>query len=148
LLNPNEEDPTVPLTYVQSERRLREEAVNAFKSFGGEGEEDEDEDDVLEVKGGGKLVEGGGEAGDEYRKFMLEMGGGEEEVRKVLGIVTNEAVSNGEDESSDEEERIVKLETKPAKKAKKGEVTGVKKARKAKADDDFLMKWVITLISV
>jgi protein KRI1 len=104
---------------VQSERRLREEAVNAFKSFGGGDPEDEGED-VLEIKASGVAVENGE---DEYRRFMVEMGGGEEEVRKVLGANT-----------SSSPEPAAKVEVPIDVKVK------VKKERKEKADDDFLMK--------
>lgn len=72
---------------------------------------------------------------EEYRKFLLEMGGGEEEVRKILGM-GDQPVSKAR--LSDEEDiEGVAAVTQPKKLTKRAIK---KKERKAKEDDDFLMK--------
>jgi protein KRI1 len=86
----------------------------------------------------------GGEEDDEdeaYRGFLLEMGGGESEVRHALGMADQPFTHNRED-SEDEAEVTekkskkkdkVSAEEKEAKKAQR-------RAKKAQADEDFLME--------
>lgn len=70
---------------------------------------------------------------------MLEFGGGEEEVRKILGMGDQPAILKvlGDEEEEGEEEKsaVSKIEKEEMKRQKQE-----KKAKKAKDDDDFLMK--------
>jgi protein KRI1 len=162
--------PDQPLTHVQSQYRLKKEAVAAFSALAAE--DSDDEGDFVPVKRagpkGGAGAEGVGKAGEdeelgeeeEYRRFLLDMGGGEEEVRELLktgatGSGFREDTPEGEEGSADgktvKEEKKIK-EGKKSKKEKKEKENEKGKgnklsneertARKAKEDDDFLMKWV------
>ena len=74
-----------------------------------------------------------------YRQFLLEMGGGEDEVRKILGIGENpvNTVRIDEDEVEAEEGAPIEAEGKKKKKKVKSEKS---REKKAKQDDDFLME--------
>jgi protein KRI1 len=128
-----------PLTHVESQYRLRNEAVSAFKALA------DDEDDGDEDEEAGGLVKREREEAaidvddEEYRRFLLEMGGGEEEVRKILGMgdqpIKTARVSDEEDEGTALDAGTgVKPEKKKKKKSAKSQ------ERKAKQDDEFLMK--------
>lgn len=123
------------LTNVQTERLVRAEALSAFHTFA---DEDEEEGDfqLKPRKGGDDQIKE--EDDGEYRRFMLEMGGGEEEIRRVLGTAKHPATrfpSNGgldedDDAASEAEEKRERPVTKGAR------------DQKVEEDDDFLMKWV------
>ena len=126
------------MTNVQSERLLRADAISAFHALADEAEEqncdfepkkrEKDEDEALADD-------------EEYRRFLLEMGGGEDEVRRVLGM--GDQPVNGLRPISDEDE-IDDGEEKEEEEAKvnvgwaKGHVK--RTARKTEVDDNFLMK--------
>ncbi|OCF34319.1 hypothetical protein I316_03833 [Kwoniella heveanensis BCC8398] len=145
----NEDDdendrPEEPLTHVQSERLLRQEAVSAFKALG----DDEDDDDAGEfIQKRHKEDEDVEQDDIEYRQFLLEMGGGEAEVRKVLGM-GDQPVSGVivDDEEGDDEERYDEAKQRALSKVEKAELKAKKekkKAKKAKADEDFLMDYIL-----
>nr|XP_031858396.1 uncharacterized protein CI109_006159 [Kwoniella shandongensis]KAA5525468.1 hypothetical protein CI109_006159 [Kwoniella shandongensis] len=136
-----EEDQPEPLPYVQSQYILRQEAVSAFKSL--VPEDDEEEDDEFGPVKRDKDDEEVDQDEEEYRQFLLEMGGGEEEVRKILGMgdapVAKHLEVDSEDEEEQEEEKVLSKVEKEELAARKLE----KKAKKAKADDDFLMNYIL-----
>ena len=113
------------MTNVQAERKLRAEAVSAFHTLADE----DDENDTFELKKRDIQQDEGEDDSEEYRKFLLEMGGGEEEVRRVLGTSDRSEPDyrNGveEEEGEEEEERVHAAR---------------RSHRKVKGDDDFLMK--------
>ena len=113
---------------------LREKAVDAFKGLAEESD-DESEAEAGFLKPRSKDEKEAEEEDEEYRKFLLEMGGGEAEVRRVLGIGAS-AYTPTETVNED-----VKEEGKKKKKEKKEKkAAGPNKEKKEKADDDFLMK--------
>ena len=125
-----------PLTHVESQYRLRNEAVSAFKSLADESEEEDAEGGLVKREKEEKEVDLDDE---EYRRFLLEMGGGEDEVRKILGIGENpvNTVRIDEDEVEAEEAAPIEVEGKKKKKKVKSEKS---REKKAKQDDDFLME--------
>ena len=133
----NEPDFSEPLTNVQSERLLRQEALDAFKSFGGEESDGEEDDGFLK-----KRVKSEHELKEEeaaYRKFLLESGGGEDEVRKVLGLQPKTVQKEDEEEDMSEGDsddgEVVTSE------AGVEALTSTQNPKKAKqSNDDFLMK--------
>ncbi|ORY34649.1 KRI1-like family C-terminal-domain-containing protein [Naematelia encephala] len=131
----------VPLTNVQSERLLRQEAVSAFKTLA---ESDEDEDEDFDLKPRVKDEEDEEIEAEEYRRFLLEMGGGEEEVRKVLGLgeqsTSNVREAEPADTESGEEDAVQEVKKEQKQKDNK---SGLRKEIKAKADDDFLMNYIL-----
>lgn len=133
----NEPDFSEPLTNVQSERLLRQEALDAFKSFAADESEGEEDDGFLK-----KRVKSEHELKEEeaaYRKFLLESGGGEDEVRKVLGLQPKTVQKEEDDEDmqdgdSDDGEVL-------DGQADAEDSTSTQKPKKAKqSNDDFLMK--------
>ncbi|WRT69784.1 uncharacterized protein IL334_006775 [Kwoniella shivajii] len=137
----NDEDTeasTEPLTYVQSRRLMQEEAISAFQSLA-DGESDEEGDFIK------KRDKNEGEEeqdDDEYRQFLLEMGGGEDEVRKILGM--GDQPISGVFEASDIEDG--KDQVASVSKVEKKEIVAKKKAtkeKKAKKDDEFLMNYIL-----
>ncbi|WVR07983.1 hypothetical protein IAU60_005026 [Kwoniella sp. DSM 27419] len=143
--NVDDEDdqPEEPMTHVQSERRMREEAVSAFKGLA----DDSDDEDVIQRRDKDEVeVE---QDDEEYRQFLLEMGGGEEEVRKALGMGDQPVTARLTDDDDDEEDgqQPVKQRTTAAlSKVEKAELKAkkqAKKEKKAKADDDFLMNYIL-----
>lgn len=129
-------DSDEPLTHVESQRRLRQEAVSAFKTLAAESGDESDEDFIHKRETDDQEIDEGDE---EYKRFMLEFGGGEEEVRKILGMGDQPAilkVLGDEGEEGEEEKSAVSKIEKEEMKRQKQE----KKAKKAKDDDDFLMK--------
>ncbi|WWC95448.1 hypothetical protein V866_002312 [Kwoniella sp. B9012] len=128
-----------PLTYVQSERKLKEEAVSAFKALASD-DSDDDGDEFIKKR---EKDEGEEDMEDEeYRQFLLEMGGGEAEVRKILGMGDQPISTNLEETVEDEKgEKDVVLS-----KVEKEEIAAKKKAKKekkAKKDDEFLMNYIL-----
>jgi protein KRI1 len=126
------------VTHVESQYRLKREAVEAFKSFA----DDEDDEDFAPVKKEGADNDEDEAEDEEYRKFLLEMGGGEAEVRKLLGT---DGTESGLGEETRELEVKVKEKGAPGKEKKpsregKAAIAEEKKSVKAKADGDFLMK--------
>lgn len=127
---------------------LREGAVNAFKSLAAESEDEDDGDGFL-LKARDKEEVDEGKDDEQYRRFLLEAGGGEEEVRKILGMGQQPGWAG-----ADEEEEVIATDGVPTKEKKKkkkskkdnGEQEEVlkerkeRKERKDKNDDDFLMK--------
>ncbi len=136
------------MTHVQSERLLRQEALSAFQKFG----EDEDSDDEAE---GGLVVRRAngsddvevdvnnkGKRDQGYREFLLEMGGGEEEVRELLGVAQTKWSGHRED-SGDEGEAEANVDlsvNQELVRTEKEKSKAERKAKKAKADEDFLME--------
>ena len=119
-----------PMTYAQEERKMRKDAIDAFKAFG----EDGDEDDFVPVKRQKEEKEVD-EADEGYRQFLLEMGGGEDEVRRLLGM-GDQPVSHVRDvEEETPEAGSVKKESDKKKQKRL--------ARKRQDDDSFLMESVL-----
>ena len=130
-----DEDEQEPLTHVESQYRLRNEAVSAFKSLAEESEDDEEGGLVRREK---EEVEVDLDD-EEYRRFLLEMGGGEDEVRKILGIGESAIHTVRVEEGEDEDAPAADMEVTEGKKKKKVK-TEKSKEKKAKQDDDFLME--------
>jgi protein KRI1 len=129
-----------PLTNVQSERVLRQQALSAFQNFGADDDDEDDEGGGLVRKTDVKGVREEEKEEEEYRQFLLEMGGGEEAVRKVLGM-GDEPVTGHRETIDDEVDTEVKSEAKaPVSKVEREEMAKKKKAIKARAEEDFLMK--------
>ena len=123
-----------PLTNVQSERLVRAEAVKAFRSFA---DEDDGDQGDFELKKREREEEEAVDDDEEYRRFLLEMGGGVEEVRRVLGmgdqpVVDRSLLASG-DGNRVEGDHGTFNEQEKADRAKR-------KSRKAEADDNFLME--------
>ncbi|WVQ74342.1 hypothetical protein IAR50_003941 [Cryptococcus sp. DSM 104548] len=139
-LDEDEED-AEPLTHVESQYRLREEARSAFAGLA-EGSDDDMSDDEGFMKKREKGEEEVDADDEEYRKFLLEMGGGEEEVKKLLGMGDQPAILENVDDSDREEAEqtvaVSKVEEEEMKKERKK-----KKEKKAKDDDDFLMNYIL-----
>jgi protein KRI1 len=76
---------------------------------------------------------------EEYRRFLLEMGGGEDEVRKILGIGESAIHTVRVEEDEDEVTEPAVAEAAEGKKKKKVK-SEESKEKKAKQDDDFLME--------
>jgi protein KRI1 len=124
------------LTHVESQYKLRNEAVSAFKSLADESDEEDAEGGLVRRE---KQEEEVDLDDEEYRRFLLEMGGGEDEVRKILGIgesgIHNVRVEE-DDEVADEPVEAEVAEGKKKKKVKSEK----SKEKQAKQDDDFLME--------
>ncbi|KAL1412555.1 Kinetochore protein Spc24 [Vanrija albida] len=134
----DEED--VPLTNYEAERRARAEAVSAFQAVG-ESDDDSDDEGFLQ-----KREKDDGEEDDDdeaYRGFLLEMGGGEAEVRHALSMADQPLTHNRED-SEDEEEETKKSKKKEKLSAEEKEAKKAqRRAKKAQADEDFLMDYIL-----
>ncbi|WVO18487.1 hypothetical protein L204_106204 [Cryptococcus depauperatus] len=139
LLGVQDEDEE-PLTHVQSEQLLRQEAVNAFHSLVENSDDFDDEFIKKREKDAGDKDQGD----QDYREFLLEMGGGEDEVRKLLGMGDQPAVLEILEE---EEKGEIELENRAVlSKVEKEEMEKNKAerhAKKAKNDDDFLMNYIL-----
>jgi protein KRI1 len=134
-------DEAEPLTNVQSERLLRQEALDAFKSFGADESEGEEEDGFLQ-----KRVKTENELKEEeaaYRQFLLESGGGEDEVRRVLGFqpkTSTDDVAASDDASDSDDGEVIDGQEGSAPTAP-ASMSAEKRTKKPKqSDDDFLMK--------
>jgi protein KRI1 len=134
---PEDDDPNgeraPPMTYAQEERKMRKDAIEAFKNFGGDGAED-DEDDFAPVKREQDEDEQD-EADAGYRQFLLEMGGGEDEVRRLLGM-GDQPVSHVRDVQDEAEASQAGEEKKKESEKKKQK----RLAKKRQDDDSFLME--------
>ena len=130
-----DEDEQESLTHVESQYRLRNEAVSAFKSLADESEDDEEGGLVRREK---EEVEVDLDD-EEYRRFLLEMGGGEDEVRKILGIGESAIHTVRVEEDEDEPAPAAETDVTEGKKKKRVK-TEKSKEKKAKQDDDFLME--------
>ena len=127
------DDRAPPMTYVQEERKMRKDAIDAFKSFAGD-DADDGEDDFAPVKRE-KDEKEEDEADEGYRQFLLEMGGGEDEVRRLLGM-GDQPVSHVRD-VAEELEGQTQGEEKKKESSKKREK---RLAKKKQDDDSFLME--------
>ncbi|EIW71389.1 hypothetical protein TREMEDRAFT_67737 [Tremella mesenterica DSM 1558] len=133
LLRGEREEAPEGLTHVQSQAKLRAETVDAFKALAKDDDEDEDgEGFVLQPR---PVVEHERDQ-DEYRKFLLEMGGGEEEVRKLLGMGDQPlALALQEDENGEERQETKVSDLKSSRNKRKNV--------KVKQDEDFLMNYIL-----
>lgn len=133
-----EENRWRPMPYAQEQRRLRKEAIEAFHA---DDEAGEDEGFVAVKKD--KEGASGDKEDEGYRQFLLEMGGGEEEVRRLLGM-GDQAVSfvRADAEEEDDEDKAEGEDAAVAAPKKEEKEKRVKKMmeKKAKDDDEFLMK--------
>ncbi|WWC73610.1 uncharacterized protein I206_107582 [Kwoniella pini CBS 10737] len=133
-----EEEEETPLTYVESRRKIQEDAISAFKSLADD--VSDEEADFITKRDRDEGEENMEE--EEYRKFLLEMGGGEDEVRKILGmgdqptsIVLEENEQSDDANIKEADTKTESLDLKPKRKTKK--------ERKAKNDDEFLMNYIL-----
>jgi protein KRI1 len=144
----DEEEGEEPLTNVEAERRARKEAVSAFHALADSDDEDGyDEEDGFLTK---RTKDAEEVAGDDaaYRAFLLEMGGGEDEVRRTLGMGDAPATGFREDVESDAEAEEAKEEKgeKASKKDRKKKAEDkaardeARRVKRAQADEDFLME--------
>lgn len=121
------------MTNYEIQRRARDDALNAFKAFGDEVEQEEEDGFLRKREKDEKEVQ---EDDAAYREFLLEMGGGEKEVREALGIAGAPVTDYREDEEDEEAPAPVEelSEKKKAKLDKK------RKEKRAQKDEDFLME--------
>lgn len=132
----------IPLTHVQEERALREEVTKAFHTAIGDDEVDEeDEDGGFLVKRNRTDIEKDAEK-EEYRRFLLANGGGEDEVRKLLGLGDDEDANEEEHEDiADDAQDVASKAQLDVLDANHEVLTRTEKnARQKKDDDAFLMK--------
>lgn len=127
----NEDDDDQPLTNVEAARRARADALSAFAAFA---EESDDEGEVLRKRDRGEDEEAEDDAA--YRQFLLEMGGGEAEVRAALGMADAPVTDYREVEDVDKPKKKDK-EMSEEKRAKRD---AKRQAKRARADEDFLME--------
>lgn len=119
-----------PLTNVEAARRAAHDARAAFAAFG-----DSDDEEVLTKR---EKDDGEDEAEDAaYRQFLLEMGGGEAEVRAALGMA--EAPTTDFREYKEETPKKKEKE-KEMSEEKRGKREAKRKVKRAQADEDFLME--------
>ncbi|WWC92889.1 uncharacterized protein L201_007851 [Kwoniella dendrophila CBS 6074] len=141
-----QEEEEEPLTFVQQSRKIRDEAVSAFKSLVDDDNDDSDnEDSEGFIKKREKDEKEENQEDEEYRKFLLDMGGGEDEVRKILGMgdqTISLALEENETQAAQEQSKKADPATK-VEKEKGEEKKKAKKAKKAKNDDEFLMNYIL-----
>ncbi|KAJ9118179.1 hypothetical protein QFC22_004083 [Naganishia vaughanmartiniae] len=152
LANPDDQDSPenlpetiIPLTHVQEERALREEVTKAFHTAIGDDEvEQEDDDDGFLVKRDRTDTEQDAEK-EEYRRFLLANGGGEDEVRKLLGLGGDEDESEAEQEDiADDGEDVASKAPVDVLDANHEVLTRTEKSTRQKKDDDaFLMNYIL-----
>ncbi|BEJ13502.1 hypothetical protein CspHIS471_0306760 [Cutaneotrichosporon sp. HIS471] len=122
------------LTNVQMSRRAAADARAAFAAFG----DDSDDEEVLI-----KREKGDGEDETEdaaYRQFLLEMGGGEAEVRAALGMADAPTTDFREYEEETPKKMKKEKEMSEGKRAKR---EAKRQAKRGKADEDFLMDYIL-----
>ncbi|CDZ96656.1 KRR1-interacting protein involved in 40S ribosome biogenesis [Phaffia rhodozyma] len=132
-------------SHVQEQEALRKETLDAFNiSVGGSGANGEEEDDGLFVK---KKVDDVPEEEMEdeaYRAFLLGSGGGEKGIREALGLDEVENDKKQKEKDAQENETDVlengKGEVKKAKKSKKSKTS---EEDKKKADEEFLLEYIL-----
>lgn len=129
----NEDEDDQPMTNVAAARKAREDALSAFAKFA---EDDSDEEEVLKKRERGADEEAEDDAA--YRQFLLEMGGGEQEVRAALGMADAPITDYREDE--EEKEGKEKKKDKEMSEEKRQKREAKRAAKRAKADEDFLME--------
>jgi protein KRI1 len=146
LAHPDDEDSPrdlpetiIPLSHVQEERALRDEVTRAFHTAIPDDEEEEDEEDGFLVKR--EKTDGERDAEKEaYRRFLLANGGGEDQVRELLGL-GGDAEDQGE--VSDDGMDVLAQEEKAVTDATRQGLERKEKTTRQKKDDDaFLMKYV------
>ncbi|KAJ9099775.1 hypothetical protein QFC21_003773 [Naganishia friedmannii] len=151
LANPDDEDSPenlpetiIPLTHVQEERALREEVTKAFHTAIGDNEVKEEDDDGFLVKKDRTDTEKDVEK-EEYRRFLLANGGGEDEVRKLLGLGGDEDSDKEEDEDiADDAEDVASKAQVDVLDANHEVLSRTEKnARQKKDDDAFLMNYIL-----
>ncbi|ORX37669.1 hypothetical protein BD324DRAFT_622820 [Kockovaella imperatae] len=134
----NDDTAGQPATYVESQRKIRQDAIEAFKSLNDEGD-DEDEFDFTERP---KTDADEEKEAKEYRQFLLEMGGGEDEVRKLLGL--QEDKPNPEPAQSEDDSVVDQtLVNKSQEEAKRKKTSKKTKQSKQEADENFLMDYIL-----
>ena len=131
---------------------VRADAINAFKDFDGESA---DANDDFELSARPKTDEEVEREVREYREFLLEMGGGEEEVRRTLGLTSeqvdvfhydDEYDGDGDEDDSETDVGDVsgELDSPQMASGSKSEAKekGASRGRsgKTRADEDFLME--------
>lgn len=127
----------IPLSHVQEERALRDEVTKAFHTAIGGDEEEEDDDGFLVKRE--KTDTERDEDKEAYRRFLLSNGGGEEQVRELLGLGGDEV--DEQDEVSDDGEDVAQQEQKAVTDANRQGLERKEKSTRQKKDDDaFLMK--------
>lgn len=126
----------IPLSHVQEERALRDEVTKAFHTaIAGDDEEDEDGFLVRREKTDTERDEDK----EAYRRFLLANGGGEEQVRELLGLGGDEV--DVEEEIEDDGMDVLEQEQKAATDVnRQGLERREKTSRQKKDDDAFLMK--------
>lgn len=140
--NPDPEDDTadlpetiIPLTHVQEERALRDEVTKAFHTAIGGDDEDEDEGFLVKRE---KTDMERDEEKEAYRQFLLANGGGEQQVRELLGLGDED---DGKDEVSDDGEDVAMQAQADVATISGGALArNEKTARQKKDDEAFLMK--------
>ena len=113
---------------------MRQDAIKAFKSV----EEPAESDELLAIRPQDEIQEQ--EEAAEYRRFLLEMGGGEEEVRKILGL-DPAALTYGVLDEDEEQVENDGLEKTALSKVERRELKAKRRAAKTKTNEDFLMKY-------
>lgn len=129
----SDDEETAPLTNFEIQKRAREDALSAFKAFGDEVEQDDDDGFMRKREKGEDEVQEDDEA---YRAFLLEMGGGEQEVREALGMAGGPVTDYRADEEEEEEEPA---ETELSDK-QKAKLKAKRAKKRAQKDEDFLME--------
>lgn len=140
--NPDHEDGTadlpetiIPLTHVQEERALRDEVTKAFHTAIGGVDEDEDEGFLVKRE---KTDTERDEEKEAYRQFLLANGGGEQQVRELLGLGDED---DGKDEVSDDGEDVAMQAQADVATTSGGALARKEKTARQKKDDEaFLMK--------
>ncbi|CAK9783244.1 hypothetical protein CC85DRAFT_310258 [Cutaneotrichosporon oleaginosum] len=127
-----------PLTNVEAARRAAAEARAAFAAFG---DDDSDDGEVITKR---EKDDSEDEAEDAaYREFLLEMGGGESEVRAALGMADAPVTDYREFEDDEKPKKKKKEEEKEMSEEKRAKKEAKRKAKRAKADEDFLMDYIL-----
>ena len=89
-----------PPTHAEEQEALRQETLNAFKvDYGADG--DDESGGLFSVRKEGANGEEEMED-EEYRRFLLGSGGGEEGIREALGLGKKGAAALAEEDSGDE----------------------------------------------
>ncbi|GMK56597.1 hypothetical protein CspeluHIS016_0304370 [Cutaneotrichosporon spelunceum] len=127
----SENEDEEPLTNVELSRRAAADARAAFAAFG----DDSDDGEVLTKRDRNDDEEESEDAA--YRQFLLEMGGGESEVRAGLGMADAPVTGFREEEETPKKKDKEMSEGKRAKREAK------RMAKRAQADEDFLMDYVL-----
>lgn len=131
-------DTIIPLSQVEEEHRLRAEVTSAFKNALASADADAEDDDGFLVKKDLSKAEVDKEQAA-YRSFLLKHGGGEDQVRKTLGLTQDNTASApaldflGSDVNGPSGPDFRGVKSDSALKAK----------RTRKDDDEFLMNYIL-----